>query len=206
MKRELNDIFKINNREGRKKVLNKFELTNEDKQLILNNIDNISSSGNTTGGFTYKPKDVYWEFDIVSFNAATDDTKENCLHMWHTIFTHIPMYSLIYKDEKYYKVDKYGANSYIEYMIGRTMAKDDTSFDISWKPLAFQECVGSSVVINGESTINVDGVINLCKNLYNVTDEELLLQAIKAQFFLIPMTKESYESFSIYSDVTITDN
>ena len=42
--RNLNDIFKTNNRQAQRAILNKFDISKEDKNKVLNNLENSSQS------------------------------------------------------------------------------------------------------------------------------------------------------------------
>lgn len=49
MKRELNKIFDVQSREARRDILDKFDLTSDDKNKVLNKIDIGGSSGSGSG-------------------------------------------------------------------------------------------------------------------------------------------------------------
>lgn len=42
--RKLSDIFKTDNREARRKILDKFDISKEDKNKVLDNLENSSQS------------------------------------------------------------------------------------------------------------------------------------------------------------------
>ena len=62
---ELNDVFKANNYAGRKKVLDRFPLSKEDKDNVNKSIEKLSNTngGGNDGAFTYKSRKVVWDVD-----------------------------------------------------------------------------------------------------------------------------------------------
>ena len=65
---ELNDVFKANNYAGRKKVLDRFPLSKEDKDNVNKSIEKLSNSngGGSDGAFTYKSRKVVWRIDEIT--------------------------------------------------------------------------------------------------------------------------------------------
>ena len=65
---ELNDVFKANNYAGRKKVLDRFPLSKEDKDNVNKSIEKLANTngGCSDGAFTYKSRKVVWEINKIT--------------------------------------------------------------------------------------------------------------------------------------------
>lgn len=92
---KFNDVFKANNYAGRKKILDRFPLSKEDKDDVNKSIEKLSNSsegGGADGAFTYKSRKVVWK--------VVDSIKiENASVLLSIYAMYFPIYSFI---ERYY--------------------------------------------------------------------------------------------------------
>lgn len=79
MGRELSDVFKAKTRVGKRKVLDKFDISKEDKNKFLNGIEDVGSSGGESGGGDIEANAEYYRIDWDKLNELgyTDDNFNN---------------------------------------------------------------------------------------------------------------------------------
>lgn len=166
---ELNDVFKANNYAGRKKVLDRFPLSKEDKDNVNKSIEKLSNSngGGSDGAFTYKSRKVVWTVD------EDNEARGSILPM----LMFLPLYCVStpgdYKIIKYYGLS---ANTALGIQIGNIQLGGNGS--ISY----IEECECNCIVNTPFGTINCNGsLIDFLKELNkisrpndNVTDEEII--------------------------------
>ena len=179
---ELNDVFKANNYAGRKKVLDRFPLSKEDKDNVNKSIERLSSS---SGGGGNDEELVYYKTNrsevnlqsmqtmrfapIVKFIAG-DPNSLNGIEMF------IPQDFLI---------DAYGDGRYI------------AGFAISRKSI-YLWVDGTYILTSGSMEERVNDIINYLLSIGHISNEDV--PAFKEQI-LVPFneyctqcTKEEYES------------
>lgn len=64
--RNLNNIFKTNNRQAQRKILDKFDISKEDKNKTLNELADANGGGNGGSVSKYAPRYFKIDWDVAS--------------------------------------------------------------------------------------------------------------------------------------------
>ena len=88
MKRELNKIFDVKSREARRDILNKFDLTSDDKNKVLNKIVDANNTQKT----------IYYEFNDFFKDENASQFIELFNNLYFKFFTHFKLF----KNGKYH--------------------------------------------------------------------------------------------------------
>ena len=187
MTRELNKIFGTN-RKGARKILDKFDISKEDKNKVLNNLKSSSGAtgegGGNDGAFTYKSRKVVWK--------VVDEDKffSNDL-MSDLISVMFPIYSIVIRNTDNKTVSKnYG------YMASAAMVDYITNSDYK-ELLGFEEADGFSPMVSGDLFFNTNNglvgmLIGMAEHSGQSLSEEEVIAILKNN---IGLEKVSYEEY-----------
>ena len=170
--RKLSDIFKTNNREARRKILDKFDITAADKNEVLNKIatNSIGGGGEVNSGFRYKSNKVVWEID---YDKVDEIANETIFYMYMGISIYIPIYCVCISEREFQEWwDRYfygfGATGALNYTIYQYLTQDGNPS----KPKYIEEAE-SVLTHNSFGKIKIEGVRGLMALVNNEPIEEI---------------------------------
>ena len=185
---KFNDVFKANNYAGRKKVLDRFPLSKEDKDNVNKSIEKLSNSngGGNDGAFTYKSRKVVWKIvDMEKFEGLKE------------LLNYIPIYSAVcFQLETgaiYYKY--YGPVAYAN-LIDYVAVKNDY-----YSAEYIEESEGFGVYNGIDTNEGLLGIIKfIIESQGHNYDYDTAIAGLKVNFGIEPYPYEDYIKLDIYSD------